>query len=163
MDFLTSSLFKFVGVSDLLLFHSPLQQPRRRVPAQQPVRTGAAHQRAGRVTGQQPAGSSESDVQILEAAVGSPLFQAARKKKQSYEMNRHFQDSWAARLPWAESVLGRDGRVAQVRCKICTEVEGREKLLVPKLDSLWKHAGRRKALVDFGKVKKGDHYFLSNC
>jgi len=46
---------------------------------------------------------------------------------------------------------------------VCSEVEGREKLLVPKLDSLWKHAGRRRALVDSGKLKKGQHYFLLTC
>jgi hypothetical protein len=57
--------------------------------------------------------------------------------------------------------LGRDGSVTQVRCQICSEVEGREKLLAPKLDGLWKHAGRRKALMNFGGVKKGDHFFLA--
>ena len=32
---------------------------------------------------------------------------------------------------------------------------------MPKIDSLWKHAGRRKALMTFGRVKKGKFYFLS--
>jgi hypothetical protein len=54
---------------------------------------------------------AESDVQILDPAVGSPLYAAARQRRQSYEQNRHWQDSWAAKLPWAESVLGRDGCV----------------------------------------------------
>jgi hypothetical protein len=53
-----------------------------------------------------------------------------------------------------------DGFVTQVRCKICSEVEGREKLLAPKINGLWKHAGRRRALANFGGVKKGEHYFL---
>ena len=65
-------------------------------------------------------------------------------------------------MPWAESVVSVDGSVRQVRCKICSDVEGREKLLVPKLDSLWKHCGRRKAITSFGKVKAGQHYFLTN-
>jgi hypothetical protein len=64
-------------------------------------------------------------------------------------------------MPWAESVFGRDGRITQVRCKVCYEVEGREKLLVPKIDSLWKHAGRRRALTSIGTMKKEDHYFLT--
>jgi hypothetical protein len=51
--------------------------------------------------------------------------------------------------------------VAQVKCRICSNVEGREKLLVPKIDGLWKHAGRRRALANFGNVRKGDFYFLS--
>lgn len=82
-------------------------------------------------------------------------------KLRTYEANRHWQDSWTARLPWAESVLGRDGRVVQVRCKICTDIMGREKLLVPKIDSLWKHVGKRKALANMGHVKQGDYYFLT--
>jgi hypothetical protein len=58
-------------------------------------------------------------------------------------------------------VLGRDGCVTQVRCKVCSEVEGREKLLVPKIDSFWKHVGKRRALTSIGTVKQGDHYFLT--
>jgi hypothetical protein len=101
------------------------------------------------------------DVEIVDPVVASPLHAAARQRRREYENNRHWQDSWAARLPWAESVLGRDGRVTQVKCKVCSEVEGREKLLAPKIDSLWKHAGRRRALTSIGTVKKGDHYFLT--
>ena len=55
-----------------------------------------------------------------------------------------------------------DGKIRQVRCKICSDVEGRDKLLVPKVDSLYKHCGRRKAKTSFGKVVAGEHYFLSN-
>jgi hypothetical protein len=51
--------------------------------------------------------------------------------------------------------------VAQVKCRICSDVEGHEKLLLPKIDGLWKHAGRRRALANFGNVRKGDFYFLS--
>jgi hypothetical protein len=47
-----------------------------------------------------------------------------------------------------------------VRCKICTNVEGSEKLLVPKIDSLRKHAGKTKTLVNMVHVKQGDYYFL---
>jgi hypothetical protein len=96
----------------------------------------------------------------LDAATASPSHDLLRKRKKSYELNRHFQDSWAAKLPWAEAVVGADGRITQVRCKICSDIEGREKLLVPKIDSLYKHAGRRKALVDMGKVRRGEHYYL---
>ena len=102
------------------------------------------------------------EVVILDPKVASPAHELARARRRSYELNRHFQDSWAARLPWAESVVSADGTVRQVRCKICSEVEGREKLLVPKVNSIWKHCGRRKATNSFGKVKAGQHYFLSN-
>jgi hypothetical protein len=91
-----------------------------------------------------PVKAREPDLLILDAATAS----------------RHFQDSWAAKLPWAEAVMGADGRITQVWCKICSDIEGREKLFVPKIDSLYKHAGRRKALVDMGKVRRGEHYYL---
>jgi hypothetical protein len=35
---------------------------------------------------------------------------------------------------------------------------------VPKIDSLWKHAGKRKVLANMGRVKQGelgDYYFLT--
>jgi hypothetical protein len=99
--------------------------------------------------------------QIIDPVIATPIHTAARQRRRTYEHNRHWQDPWAACLPWAESVLGRNGRVTQVRCKVCSEVEGREKLLAPKIDSLWKHAGWRRALTSISTVKQGDHYFLT--
>jgi hypothetical protein len=93
----------------------------------------------------------EHDLMILDAATASSSHDLLRKRKKSYELNRHFQDSWAVKLQWAKAVMGADGRIIQVRCKICSDIEGREKLLVPKIDSLYKHAGRKKALVDMGR------------
>jgi hypothetical protein len=75
------------------------------------------------------------------------------QRQRTYEANWHWEDYWTARLRWVESVLGRDGRVVQVCCKICTDIEGLKKLLVPKIDSLWKHAGRKKALANMDHVK----------
>ena len=95
-----------------------------------------------------PAASSNSNLQELDPAIACPLMEVAKQRCQLYENNQHFQDSWATCLPWAQSVFGKDGRVCQVQCNVCTKVMSREKLVVPKLDSLWKHAGRRKALVD---------------
>ena len=94
--------------------------------------------------------------------MASPAHEAARAHRLGYEQNRQWQDTWAARLPWVESVFGEDGKIRQVHCKICFDVEGRDKLLVPKLDSLYKHCSRRKAKTSFGKVVAGKHYFLSN-
>jgi hypothetical protein len=104
---------------------------------------------------------SESDMVILDPAIGSPAVDAARARRRAYEQNRHWQDSWATRLPWAESVMGVDGDVTQVRCRICTEVEGRKKLLVLKIDSLHKHSGHRKVVIATRQVKKGEFYYLS--
>jgi hypothetical protein len=109
-----------------------------------------------------PSPLPEPDIQVLDPSFASPSHELARKRKKSYELNRHFQDSWAAKLPWAKAVMGTDGRISQVQCKVCSFVERREKLLVPKIDSLWKHAGRRKALCDSAKVKKGKYYYLGH-
>jgi hypothetical protein len=56
-----------------------------------------------------------------------------------YELNHHFQNLWVAKLPWAKFVLNVDGKVTKVKCKVCSVMEREDKLLVPKLDSLWKH------------------------
>ncbi len=51
------------------------------------------------------------------------------------------------------------GKVHQVRCKVCSKMKGKEKLLAPKLDSHWKHNGRWKALAAIlGVCKVGEYY-----
>jgi hypothetical protein len=42
---------------------------------------------------------------------------------------------------------------------VCTFVEGKEKLLTPKLDSLLKHQGRRKVKKSMSRVDVGQFYF----
>ncbi len=49
------------------------------------------------------------------------------------------------KLPWVEFVMGYNGKVAQVWCKVCTQIKGKEKLLIPKLNYVWKHASCCKA------------------
>ena len=50
----------------------------------------------------------------------------------------------------------------QVCCKICIDFGGCEKLLVPKIDSLMKHASKIKASVDMDKIKCGECFYLGN-
>jgi len=57
-------------------------------------------------------------------------------------------------------VLGVDGKVVQVHYKVCAQIERKEKLLILKINSLWKHLGHRKTLVLMLDVKVGEHYFL---
>lgn len=52
-----------------------------------------------------------------------------------------FQDAWSAKLPWAKFFVDVNGKVHQVRCKVCNKIEQKEKILAPKLDSLSKHGG----------------------
>jgi hypothetical protein len=37
-----------------------------------------------------------------------------KKKKKIYELNKHFQDTWAVNLPWVEFALSYNNKVAQV-------------------------------------------------
>lgn len=39
------------------------------------------------------------------------------------------------------------GVVHQIKCKICTSIEGNQKFLAPKLDNLLKHVGCKKCFV----------------
>jgi hypothetical protein len=108
-----------------------------------------------------PAKTKAPNLIVLDPAIANIVHKASRKRK-TYELNRHFQDSWAAKCPWAEPVIGVDGRITQVCCRICTDVEGREKLLVPKIDSLMKYGGKRRATADMGKIKCGKYFYLRN-
>jgi len=85
-----------------------------------------------------------------------------KKIKKAYEMNKHFQDTWVIKLPWAKFIFGSNGKVVQVRCEVCSLIDGKYQLLVAKLDSLWKHVGCYKALVAMRGVKVGEHYFLKS-
>jgi hypothetical protein len=65
----------------------------------------------------------------------------------------HFQDTWVVKLPWAKSILCSNGKVVQI--------DSKNKFMVAKLDSLWKHASHHKALVVMPRVKVGENYFLN--
>jgi hypothetical protein len=68
-----------------------------------------------------------------------------RKDKVSYNATHRFEETWVAKLNWAECVKGGNGLYDFVRCIVCTEFETREKILQPKWDTLKKHGGKRKA------------------
>lgn len=48
----------------------------------------------------------------------------------------YFKDAWAIFLHWCESMINKSGKVHQIRCKICTSMEGKHKLLYPMFDNL---------------------------
>jgi hypothetical protein len=81
------------------------------------------------------------------------------KKQELYKSPRKFQDAWTTHLPWVESIIDEKGLVQQVRCKIYTIVRGKEKLLAPKLNSLFKHVGHWKAKFLMPSVDANSHYF----
>jgi hypothetical protein len=82
-----------------------------------------------------------------------------RKKRKLYEGFKKFQDTSTTKLPWAKFVFDEKGEVQQVRCKVCTSVEGKQKLMATKLDSLFKHQGHRKAKVPMPSVDARSFYF----
>jgi hypothetical protein len=57
--------------------------------------------------------------------------------------------------------MGVDGYVHLVKCKVCEEVEHKDKSIAPKWDSLHKHVGRKKVERNMKGVKKGEWY-ISN-
>ncbi len=59
-------------------------------------------------------------------------------------------------MPWEKIVIDWDGLISSLRCKVYSKVEGRKKLLIPKLDYLLKHLGRRKTIFAMPRVKVGD-------
>jgi len=48
--------------------------------------------------------------------------------------------------------------MCMVKCRVCFKVEGRDKLLVPKLDSLIKHSRMRKCIIAKPKVVMGQYF-----
>ncbi len=68
-----------------------------------------------------------------------PKPKKARKVK--WEFNKVFQDIWAAKLHWLEVVMGPNGKLSIVKCKVCNSIDKRNKLFVSKFDGLHKHVG----------------------
>jgi hypothetical protein len=57
--------------------------------------------------------------------------------------------------------MGANERVHKVKCKVCRKIKGHNKLLVLKLNFLWKHDGQRKTIITiFNVVAMGEYYFL---
>jgi hypothetical protein len=75
-----------------------------------------------------------------------------KKIKKVYELNKYFQNIEVVKVFWMEYFPHFASKVVQIQCKVCTQIDGKDKLLVPKLDLLWKHACHPKVLVTMLKV-----------
>jgi hypothetical protein len=75
-----------------------------------------------------------------------------------WEINKKIQDVWVAKLPWAEGMLGANGKVNMVKCCVCSQIEGRKKRLVPKFDSLQKHVEKHNYKVANPNCNVGRYY-----
>ncbi len=49
-----------------------------------------------------------------------------KKRKKTYKLNLHFQDSWATKLHWEKSIMGVDEKVTQVKFKVCSVIKRRK-------------------------------------
>jgi hypothetical protein len=77
--------------------------------------------------------------------------------KTNWELKIMFQDIWATKLPWVEAMMGFNGKLSMVKCKVCNFVEIRNKLFVPKFDGLHKYVRQRKAIIAKPDVKVGEY------
>jgi heme-degrading monooxygenase HmoA len=59
--------------------------------------------------------------------------------------------------------VGFDGFVHTVKCKICSKVETKDKILATKWDSLHKHVDWRKIDIPIQGVKKKEWYTSNAC
>jgi hypothetical protein len=84
-----------------------------------------------------------------------------KPREPKWELIYIFQNVWVAKLPWAKVVLGANGKMIMVRCKICTNVENQEKLFMPKFDGLYKHVGHCKVTIVKLGVAMGVYYMSS--
>jgi hypothetical protein len=57
------------------------------------------------------------------------------------------------------NIVDEISNVHKVQCAICTKVKGKEKLFMPKLNNLFKHARRHEAKVSNLKVTIVSFYF----
>ncbi len=85
--------------------------------------------------------------------------------KKSYDSNRKFQAKWVAKLPWAKGLVATNGIIQIVRCKVCSLVENKDKIVRCKWDSLTKDVSHRIAVHDLPQlgVKKGGEYIAKYC
>lgn len=75
-----------------------------------------------------------------------------RNRKSEWEVNHMFHVHWAAKFCWSKPICGMDGKMKMVGCKVCSIVERKEKLLVPKLDYLVKHFRMKRWIITKLKV-----------
>jgi hypothetical protein len=83
-----------------------------------------------------------------------------RIKKKSYDSICKFQIEWAICMPWAKGLVFKGGFKNVVKCRMCSLIENKEKIIGCKWDMLPKQQGHRIVAKDMPKlgVKKGGEY-----
>jgi hypothetical protein len=62
-------------------------------------------------------------------------------------MKKVFKEEWVAQFSWVEPVVDLTSKIHMVHYKVCSLVEGKDKILNLKMDGSQKHVGKRKALI----------------
>jgi hypothetical protein len=76
---------------------------------------------------------------------GTPTFgEPTNKREKKVAIKRVFKEEWVAQFPWVELIVDLTSKIHMVCCKICSLVEGNEKLINPKFDGLQKHVRKKK-------------------
>jgi len=85
--------------------------------------------------------------------------------KKSYNNSRKFQAKWVGKLPWAKGLMAVGGIIWTMRCKVCSFIENKDKIIKCKWDILTKHDGYRIVIHDLPRlgVKKGGEYIAKDC
>ncbi len=81
-----------------------------------------------------------------------------KANKLEWELSKFYQNKWATRFSWFKAVCGKDGKMMRVECNICINIEGREKHLIPKLNSLIKHSSLNNFIKAKPKIIIGELY-----
>jgi len=76
------------------------------------------------------------------------------------DLNHCFQNAQITKLPWVKFIVGANGKAHKVKCKVCREIKRHNKLLVLKLNFLWKHVGQKKATTTILNVMAMGEYYL---
>jgi len=85
-----------------------------------------------------------------------------KKPQKFYEKIHVFQDTWACHFTWAKAIVGEDGLVAQVWCKICNKIEGKPKLLTLKFNTLHKRNECHKATIPSFDIVIEDYFYYKD-
>ena len=63
------------------------------------------------------------------------------------------------KLHWDEAINDSNNVLEMVRCQVCMCIEGRDVILQPKIDRLWKHVGRHTTKTPRHNVALGEFYW----
>ncbi len=83
----------------------------------------------------------------------------------SHDNSIKFHAKWAIKLPWPKGLVVIDGIIQTMRCKVCSLIENKDKIVKCKWDILTKHASYRIIIHDLPQlgVKKGGEYIAKDC